>query len=98
MWSRNLLSINAKVIGDEGEMKVTNFVMPSAFGKITVRLPGEKRVIKGGKGKTYDYQLAAFAEAVLRGGPNIEPPSESIANMRVIDAIYTAAGLKLRGQ
>ena len=45
---------------------------------------------------SYSYQLEAFAAAV-RGGPNLTPPADSVANMRVIDAIYAAAGMKLRG-
>ena len=46
---------------------------------------------------TYEYQLEAFAAAVLRGEPTLTPPADSIANMRVIDAIYVAAGMKPRG-
>jgi predicted dehydrogenase len=45
---------------------------------------------------TYTCQLRAFAAAVLDGRPVLTPPSDSIANMTVIDAIYEAAGLPLR--
>ena len=47
-------------------------------------------------GPTYDYQLAAFAAAVRDGTPTLTPPADSVANMRVIDAIYRAAGLEVR--
>jgi hypothetical protein len=33
---------------------------------------------------------------VLRGAPTLTPPSEAVANMRVIDAIYRAAGMEPR--
>jgi predicted dehydrogenase len=46
---------------------------------------------------TYQYQLEAFCGAVLHGDDTLTPPSDSIANMRVIDAIYRAAGMKVRG-
>ena len=46
---------------------------------------------------TYEYQLEAFCAAVLRGEPTLTPPADSIANMRVLDAIYVAAGMTPRG-
>jgi predicted dehydrogenase len=46
---------------------------------------------------TYTYQLEAFVAAVLDGAPLLTPPADSIANMKVIDDIYTAAGLRPRG-
>jgi len=33
---------------------------------------------------------------VLRGEPTLTPPADSIANMRVVDAVYEAAGLAPR--
>jgi predicted dehydrogenase len=46
---------------------------------------------------TYTLQLRAFAEHV-RGGERMSSDAcDAIANMRVIDAIYRAAGLPPRG-
>ncbi|MCU1454992.1 MAG: binding oxidoreductase [Acidimicrobiales bacterium] len=97
MWSTSLLSLGAKVVGDHGQMTVRNFTMPHILGKVTVTTPSGKRTERAGKGRTYRYQLEAFCEAVLRDGPVLTPPSDSIANMAVIDAVYEAAGLPLRG-
>ena len=97
MWSKSLLSLGAKVTGDAGTLTVRNFTMPHLFGKLTVTTPSGKRSEAAGKGRTYSYQLQAFADAVLRGATVLTPPSDSIANMAVIDAVYTAAGLPLRG-
>ena len=47
-------------------------------------------------GPTYSYQLEAFRAAVQDGAPTLTGPSDSVANMRVIDAIYIAAGLQPR--
>lgn len=97
MWSSSILSLGIKVVGERGEMKVRNPTMPQLFGKVTVKTGGAKRSEKAPGGATYGFQLRAFAEAVLRGGPVLTPPSDSIANMEVLDAIYTAAGLTPRG-
>ena len=97
MWSSSILKFGAVVVGSEGQMAVRNFTMPHLFGKLTVSTKAGKRSETAGKGRTYAYQLQAFADAVLRGGPVLTPPSDSIANMAVIDAVYTAAGLPVRG-
>ncbi|MCU1682788.1 MAG: oxidoreductase [Amycolatopsis sp.] len=55
-----------------------------------------KRVERVSERATYAYQLDAFAAAVLRGEPVLTPPADSIANMAVIDSIYTSAGLPVR--
>ncbi len=97
MWSSHILRISARVTGDDGEMKVTNFVAPHYFNRLTVKSAKGRT---GGRVKgepTYTYQLRAFAEAVLRGGPNITPPADAIKTMHVIDSVYRAAGLPLRG-
>jgi predicted dehydrogenase len=97
MWSRSLLSLGARVVGDRGELVVRNLTMPHLFGKVTVKADGRSRTEKAPGGITYRYQLAAFCDAVLRGAPVLTPPSDSIATMAVIDAIYAAAGLPARG-
>ena len=43
-----------------------------------------------------DAQLQAFADAVLRGRRYPTNVDDAIANMRVIDACYAAAGLAKR--
>ncbi len=97
MWSSSLLSLGARVVGDSGTMEVRNFTLPHILGKVTVRTAAGKRTEKAPKGVTYRYQLDAFADAVLRGAPVLTPPSDSVANMVVIDAVYEAAGLPIRG-
>ncbi|MFN8019428.1 MAG: Gfo/Idh/MocA family oxidoreductase [Acidimicrobiales bacterium] len=97
MWSSSLLSLGAKVEGSEGTLKVRNFTLPQVLGKLTVQGKACKRSEKAPKGVTYGFQLQAFADAVLRGAPVLTPPSDSIANMAVIDAVYDRAGLPRRG-
>jgi len=97
MWSSSVLKLGARVVGDEGEMKVRNFTMPHLFGKLTVSTEAGSRSEVASKDRTYVRQLDAFCGAILRGGPNLTPPSDSITTMEIIDAVYTAAGLPLRG-
>ena len=62
-----------------------------------MKADGARRVERPARRPTYEYQLEAFCAAVLRGTPTLTPPRESIANMRVIDDIYRAAGMTPRG-
>jgi predicted dehydrogenase len=96
MWSSTVLKMAARVEGDSGVLKVFNPVAPQYFHRLTVNAGGKKRRERVDGGSTYSYQLAAFAAAVLRGAPTLTPPADSVANMRVIDAIYRAAGMEPR--
>ncbi|BBY59798.1 Gfo/Idh/MocA family protein [Mycolicibacterium sarraceniae] len=96
MWSSDLLRISVKVIGDRGELRVLNPVLPQVFHRLSVRSPGTKRVERLGRRTSYAYQLDAFVAAVLRGQPVKTTPTDAVENMAVIDAIYRAAGLPTR--
>jgi predicted dehydrogenase len=99
LWSRTLLKISVKVTGARGTLSVFNPTGPHMGYRMTVRADGAKRRVKveGARKATYTYQLEAFAAAALDRRPVLTPPADSIANMRVIDAIYQAAGLPVRG-
>jgi predicted dehydrogenase len=96
LWSSNLLQISARVVGERGELRVFNPVMPSFFHRLSVRAPDGSRTERFSHRASYAYQLDAFAGAVLRGDPVKTTPDDAIENMTVIDAIYRAAGLPLR--
>jgi predicted dehydrogenase len=99
LLSSTLLKIGVKVTGDLGTLTVFNPTGPQMGYRMTVRTNGTKRRVKvqGAKKPTYNYQLEAFTNAVRDGGPVLTPPADSVANMRVVDAIYEAAGLPARG-
>ncbi len=96
MWSTRLLQMNARVVGEQGELRVLNPVMPAFFHRLSVRSPDGRRVERFSHRASYAYQLDAFVAAVLRGEPVKTTPEDAIENMTVIDAIYRAAGLPLR--
>ena len=97
MWSARVVQTSAKVIGDKGEMRVINPTAPQIWHRMRVKAGGGARSEKFPRRPTYEYQLDAFCGAVLRGEPTLTPPADSIANMRVLDAIYVAAGMHPRG-
>ena len=76
---------------------VLNFVMPQIYHRLTVRdRSGTARERVPGDA-TYTHQLRAFLRAVRQGEAPPTGPDDAIANMRVIDAVYEAAGLGKRG-
>ena len=96
MWSSRLLQMSARVVGDRGELRVLNPVVPQLFHRLSVRVGGGKRVERFTRRPSYAYQLDAFVDAVLRGQPVKTTPEDAAENMTVIDGIYRAAGLPLR--
>jgi predicted dehydrogenase len=96
MWSSDLLRISARVVGDKGELRAVNPVLPNLWHRLSVRSPEGKRVERFPRRASYAYQLDAFTGAVLRGEPGRTTPEDAAENMTVIDAIYRAAGLPIR--
>ncbi|WP_042390729.1 Gfo/Idh/MocA family protein [Streptacidiphilus melanogenes] len=101
MWSRRLLGIRARAVGDAGELRVTNFVMPQLYHRLTVRpRPGGgpvRRERLPRRPTSYAAQLAAFAAAALDGAEVLTSARDAVVTMGVLDDIYRAAGLPPRG-
>lgn len=92
--------IDVMITGTQGRISVDNPLAPKWGTGITVT-DADGHTISGKSADpitTYLCQLRAFLAAV-RGdrAANLTPPSYSVANMEIIDAIYRAAGLKVRG-
>ncbi|HEU5309538.1 MAG TPA: Gfo/Idh/MocA family oxidoreductase [Acidimicrobiia bacterium] len=97
MWSKDVLKTYVRVRGSRGELHVINPTNPQVWHRMRVTVDGVKRSERFSRRPTYECQLDAFTAAVLRGTPTLTPPADSIANMRVLDAIYLAAGMRPRG-
>ena len=97
MWSTWFIQTYARVIGDRGELHVINPTNPQVWHRMRVKTGDRTRTERFSRRPTYDYQLEAFCGAVLRGESTLTPPADSVANMRVLDAIYVAAGMTPRG-
>jgi len=97
LFSAWLLRVSAAVRGDAGELSVLNPVVPHLYHRLRVRTKDGTRVERLPGDATYTHQLRAFVAAVREGTPVPTDPADAIANMRVIDAVYRAAGLSPRG-
>ncbi len=98
IWSWPAMKSDMTVTGEQGELKIGNPFAPHLFHflKLKTAAGASKEQLKG-LDSTYDYQLRAFL-AAARGGPKLlTDGAEAVANMRVIDAAYLAAGLPRRG-
>jgi predicted dehydrogenase len=96
MLSARLLALSARAVGEDGELSVFNPVAPHIFHRLRVHTRRGRRSERVAGPATYTAQLAAFARAVQSGAPPPTDGAHGVANMRVIDAIYSAAGLERR--
>ena len=97
LWSSKVAKIAAHVKLAGGEIRVLNPVVPQFFHGFKWRKTGGAWVKeKFPKKPTYTYQLEAFRDAVIDGKPFITTTGEAVKTMKVIDAVYRAAGMRPR--
>jgi len=87
---RSTLTIDA----ERGTLLVDNIVFPSAGHSIRLEIDGAPYAYTVAGRTTYDHQLEAVLHALRAGTPLPTEGADSVANMRVIDAIYAAAGFE----
>lgn len=87
---------SCRVVGSRGEAHAPNFVKPQDDDRLEVGTPAGQRVEHLGTHPSYDYQLAALAAHLREGVPLPIDVDDAVAQMRLIDACYRAAGLPLR--
>lgn len=97
MRCSKLLSVSMRINGSRGRIDVLNFIKPEVYHRLKVRSEAGVRTERVPGGSTYAAQLAAFAEAVRTGTQPVTTVADAVANARVIDAVYLAAGLPVRG-
>lgn len=88
--------MTCRLVGSDGEAAAANFVLPHLDDRITVRTAAGERVERLGTRPTYEFQLEAFAAAVLDGDPLPIGADDAVETMELIDACYRAAGMELR--
>jgi predicted dehydrogenase len=76
---------------------VANPVLPQIYHRLTVIEGGRRRSEQLTRTPTYSYQMAAFADALRTGTPTPSDGADGVRNMRVVDALYRAAGMTVRG-
>ena len=97
MLSARLLGLSATIRCSHGAIHILNPWLPHLFHRFTVRTPAGSRRESFAGASTYTHQLRAFAAWVRGGPPAFTDGHDALHNMRVIDAIYRAAGLRPRG-
>ena len=97
LFSARLLAIALRAEGSAGEMRVLNPLAPQFYHSLKIIRPGRTTRERISGDATYTCQLRAFVEHVRGGKPMSSDARDAINNMRVIDAIYRAAGLPVRG-
>ena len=80
LWSSDLFRASAKVVGDRGELRWLSPAAPHLFHRLSVRSADSKRVERFPRRSSFEYQLDAFAAAVLRGEPVKTTPQDAIEN------------------
>lgn len=97
LWSSKVAKIAARVILEGGEIRALNPIVPQFFHRLKWRTQGSPwQKERFPRRPTYEYQLEAFRDAVTDGKPFVTTTADSVKTMRVIDAIYDAAGLPHR--
>jgi predicted dehydrogenase len=87
-----------QVAGSRGELRADNPLVPHLGHRLRVSSDAGEEIETLEGQTTYRHQLDAFAAAVLDGEPQPTGGEDGIANMRVIDAVYLAAGMQPRGE
>jgi len=99
IFSFNLL--NLEIVAEKGKLSASGLVAPFLYNKVTVTKNGRsfsEQIYADGHA-TYFYQLEAFCSQIKnRSEKIIFPPEDAIANMRVLDNVYVATGMKIRGK
>ena len=97
MLSSRVLGAGARVRGTRGTMRVLNPYFPQLGHRLLIKSASRTAVEHVARQpSTYACQLRAFTDAVLRGQSPPTNVDDAVANMRVIDACYRAAGLPVR--
>ena len=86
-----------EVVGSAGRLKIVNPIAPQIGHAIELTVNGQKVIETLDRRPTYGYQLDAFIAAVEEGAAMFTGPEDAVAQMRLIDRCYEAAGLPVRG-
>ncbi len=86
-----------EVKGNNGSLTFNNPIVPQSGHSIEITTNGRTRTEVLDRRPTYSYQLDAFLAAINTGAPLFTGGQDGVAQMHVIDQLYTAAGLPLRG-
>ena len=85
------------VHGETGTLAVKSFVVPQWGASLHMEWPRHTYNEAADQTPSFIFQLRELVRCIRDGAPVLTSADNGLANMRVIDAIYTKAGLKPRG-
>jgi predicted dehydrogenase len=87
-----------RVTGDKGVLEMDNPVSPHAGATLSIEsdAPFLPQIVSGGD-TTFHYQLRHVLEVIAGRARPVTGGEDAVNNMRAIDAVYRAAGLRPRG-
>ena len=87
-----------RVQGDKGLLEFDNPVSPHAGATLSMEseAPSAPQIVAGGE-TTFHYQLRHVLDVIAGRAQPLTGGDDAVSNMRAIDAIYRAAGLRPRG-
>ena len=93
-----LLYRRLRVQGDAGVLEIENPVSPHSGATLSIDGPNAPmpQIVSGGD-TTFHYQLRHVMEVIEGRAEPLTGGDDAIGNMRAIDAIYRASGLRPRG-
>lgn len=98
MASDQTFATSLEVVGDRGSLLASNPMAPHLGNELTTSIEGEEnRERFETETTTYRYQLLAFVDAVQKGRLLPTGGEDAVLTMRLIDEVYRAAGLPVRG-
>lgn len=98
-WRATTPKMNVTVYGDAGTLTVDQFFMPQAGGTLRMDWDGHSYAESvTDRTPTFVYQLRELARCIRDGAPVLTSADNGTRLMRACDAIYTKAGLPLRGK
>ena len=85
-----------RVTGTAGTLAVRMPYHPYLYGELVLTTADGTETEGPEERTTYSYMVEAFRDSVLSGAPVVTDAREATATMRVLDAIYRAAGMEPR--
>jgi predicted dehydrogenase len=87
-----------RVLGDKGVLELDNPVTPHSGATLSIETdaPSVPQIVSGGE-TTFHFQLRHVIEVIEGRAEPLTGGDDAIGNMRAIDAVYRAAGMRPRG-
>jgi predicted dehydrogenase len=92
------LVVNATITGSKGALFVEEPFMPQLGNYLALTAYGETTREALTTRPTYEFQLEAFLAFARDGVSPVATLADGVANMRVLDDVYMAAGMARRGK